>query len=114
MGQISESQKTNLQKVFAGMLGYISKLDLPEEYRKDIKDFLSDVWQIVKDYGTVESTRADTKESDDYWTKFVEDWTKTLDKPQYTKWSRNTQFDFIRLFSGFVIDLFQITGRYKS
>lgn len=107
MAQISEEQKANMQMVFNGLAKYFKALNLPDDYQKRVNEYMQKLWQIIKDYGTPESRKADTPESEGYWLGFVEkmnnlyeNTTKADDIQRYIHW--------------FMFDLIQITERWKK
>ncbi len=112
MAAITDEAKKHLQLVFTGLQGYIRSLPLDDKYKADVSAYMGALWKIVKQYGTPESVTADTKESDNYWTEFVQSEIDIYD--QYAKTPRNGQYDFIRYIHWFVFDLIQITARVKS
>lgn len=109
MAQITDEQKANMQMVFSGLAKYFKALNLPDDYQKRVNEYMTKLWQIIKDYGTPESTTADTKESDDYWVNFV----RNMDAlcGQYRTGDNK---DIVRYIHWFMFDLIQITERWKS
>ena len=109
MAQITDEQKANMQMVFSGLAKYFKALNLPDDYQKRVNEYMTKLWQIIKEYGTPESRKADTPESNDYWTEFVRDM-DALHK-QYTT---RDNYDIVRYIHGFMFDLIQITERWKG
>ena len=112
MGQITEESKKHLQLVFTGLQGYIRSLPIEDKYKSDVSKYMGELWKIVKEFGNPESVKADTKESEDYWVAFVRAETDLYNKFGATQ--RNGQYDWIRYIHWFVIDLLQITARFKE
>lgn len=109
MAQITQEQKTNMQMVFNGLAKYFKAMKLPDDVQKRVNEYMTKLWQIIKDYGTPESTTADTKESDEYWTEFVDKMNGI-----YKPYNPDDQKDIIRYIHWFMFDLIQITERWKS
>ena len=117
MAQISEEQKANMQMVFNGLAKYFKALNLPDDYQKRVNEYMQKLWQIIKDYGTPESRKADTPESEDYWTNFVRSMNVLHDEYAtiYEEHGKSfDQKDIVRFIHWFMFDLIQITERWKS
>ena len=119
MARITEEQKTNLQMVFNGLARYFKALNLPDDYQKKINKymagyedgdvFIPGLWQIIKEYGTPESRKADTKESEEYWVNFVREMNALLNR-YYNEDSK----DIIRYIHWFMFNLIRITERWTE
>lgn len=107
MAQITDEQKANMQMVFNGLAKYFKAMNLPDDCQKKVNEYMQKLWQIIKDYGTPESRKADTPESDDYWTGFIE-------KMNVLYETTTDKDDIQRYIHWFMFDLIQITERYKS
>ena len=107
MAQITEEQKANMQMVFNGLAKYFKGMNLKQDHQQRINDYMQKLWQIIKDYGTPESRKADTPESEGYWLGFVE---KMNDLYDIT----TKEDDIQRYIHWFMFDLIQITERWKK
>lgn len=107
MAQISEEQKANMQMVFNGLAKYFKAMNLPDDCQKKVNEYMQKLWQIIKEYGAPESRKADTPESEDYWTEFIE-------KMNVLYETTTDKDDIQRYIHWFMFDLVQITERYKS
>lgn len=112
MAQISDESKKHLQLVFTGLQGYIRSLPIDAQYKSDVSTYMGALWKIVKQYGDPESVKADTEESNDYWTSFVQAEIDLYN--QFAVNPRNGQYDWIRYIHWFVFDLLRITARAKQ
>lgn len=109
MAQITEEQKANMQMVFNGLARYFKAMKLPDDVQKRVNEYMTKLWQIIKDYGTPESRKADTKASDEYWTDFV----RGMDA-LHEQYTTRDNYDIVRYIHGFMFDLVQITERWSK
>lgn len=108
MARITEEQKTNLQMVFGGLAKYFKSLNLEPDYQHKINEYMQKLWQIIKEYGTPESRKADTEESEEYWVNFV----RSMDA-LISQYYNGDSKDIIRYIHWFMFDLIQITEKWR-
>lgn len=107
MAQITDEQKANMQMVFNGLARYFKAMKLPDDTQKRVNEYMTKLWQIIKDYGTPESRKADTPESENYWIGFIE----KMNALYETTTDKN---DIQKYIHWFMFDLIQITERWTK
>jgi len=110
MAQITDEQKANMQMVFNGLARYFKAMKLPDDAQKRVNEYMTKLWQIIKEYGTPESRKAETKEAEDYWIGFVDQMNALYEKYAVAF----DQKDIVRYIHWFMFDLVQITERWNG
>jgi hypothetical protein len=108
MAQITDEQKANMQMVFNGLARYFKAMKLPDDVQKRVNEYMTKLWQIIKEYGTPESRKTDTEESEEYWVNFVRDMDAI-----YIQYNTDENRDIIRFIHWFMFDLVQITEKWN-